>query len=60
MNNQVNRKTSSEDPEVKVRVSESEVTTLQLLKGERYGMKVSEYNEIVAFLESPQTSPCYP
>ena len=36
------------------------VTNANLFKGQPYGMKLSEYQEIVQFLNSPQSAPCYP
>ena len=36
------------------------ITNAELYRGEPYGMQDSDYNEIVAFLESPQAAPVYP
>ena len=36
------------------------VTNSELFHGEPYGMKVDEYQEMVTFLESPQSAPIYP
>ena len=36
------------------------ITNATLFHGEPYGMKVDKYQEMVTFLESPQSAPIYP
>lgn len=36
------------------------VTNAEVYKGKPYGMAQNDYDEIVAFLNSPQQTPCYP
>ena len=42
------------------RKSKSGVVDHELYYNEPYGMPVNEYNEILTFLNSPQSNPVYP